>query len=79
MNYVKETHPEAIVAVACQKELAEGIHGVREISDSNKSTPVIIIIPLVRDGCVDTEVDEEGALELIALGCSPEPVKGGSK
>jgi hypothetical protein len=78
VNYVKETHPEAIVAVACQKELEEGIHGVQQLSDG-EPTPVIAIIPLTRDGCVDTEVDEERALELIALGCVLEPVKGRSR
>lgn len=75
VNYLKETHPEAIVAVACQKELEEGIDAVRELSSSNEPTPVIAIIPLAKDGCVDTEVDEEQALKLIALGCSIAPVK----
>lgn len=79
VNYVKEIHPEAIVAVACQKELEEGIHGVQELNGGNESGPVIVIIPLTRDGCVDTEVDEERALELIALGCSLAPVKGGCR
>lgn len=80
VNYVKETQPEAIVAVACQKELEEGIHGVQELNGRpEEPAPVIVIIPLARDGCVDTEVDEERALELIALGCSLEPVKGGSR
>ena len=77
VNYVKETKPQAIVAVACQKELEEGIHGVRELTESNQSTPPIVVIPLSRDGCVDTEVDEEQAVEMIALGCSLEMVKGG--
>jgi hypothetical protein len=71
--------PEAIVAIACQKEREEGLHAVQQLSGSDEPTPVIVIIPLARDGCVDTEVDEERALELIALGCSLEPVKGGSR
>jgi len=78
VNYVKETHPEAIVAVACQKELEEGIHGVQQLSGS-EPTPVIAIVPLARDGCVDTEVNEEKAMEWIAMGCSLEPVKGVSR
>ena len=76
MNYVKENSPKAIVAVACQKELEEGIHGVRELSENDKLAPPIVIIPLVKDGCVDTEVDEEQALKMITLGCSLESVKG---
>lgn len=77
MRYVKENSPKGIVAVACQKELEEGIHGVCELSGSNKLTPPIVIVPLVKDGCVDTEVNEEQALEMIALGCSREAVKEG--
>jgi len=76
VKYVKEKNPKAIVAVACQKELEEGIHGVRELSGGGKSMPPIVIIPLVKDGCVDTEVDEEQALKIINLGCSLESVKG---
>ena len=76
MNYVKENSPKGIVAVACQKELEEGIHGVRELIENDKLAPPIVIIPLVKDGCVDTEVDEEQALRMITLGCSLESVKG---
>lgn len=32
VNYVKDTHPEAIVAVACQKELEEGLHAVQHLA-----------------------------------------------
>jgi len=76
VKYVKEKSPKTIVAVACQKELEEGIHGVQELNDGSKSMLPIVIIPLVKDGCVDTEVDEEQALKMITLGCSLEPVKG---
>jgi len=79
VNYVKETHPEAIVAIACQKELEEGVHGVQQLSDSGRPAPVIAIVPLAKDGCVDTEVDEERAMEVIGLGCSLEPVKSGGR
>jgi len=75
-RYVKEKSPKGIVAVACQKELEEGIHGVRELSGGDELTPPIVIIPLVKDGCVDTEVDEEQALKVITVGCSLESVKG---
>lgn len=76
VNYVKEMCPEAVVAVACQKELEEGVHDVQGLDKDNEPEPVMVIIPLARDGCVDTEVDEERALELITLGCSLAPVKG---
>lgn len=77
INYVKETRPRAIVAVACQKELDEGIRSVREIDGEDCSDTIIVVIPLSKEGCVDTEVDEEEALEIIALGCSAELAKGG--
>jgi len=75
VNYVKETRPKAIVAVACQKELEEGVQGVHGISEAN--APLIAIIPLSRDGCVDTEVDEAQALEMIAAGTRLETVGEG--
>ena len=65
LNYVQENHPEAIVAVACQKELEEGIDGVHGLSGGNEHIPHIVVIPLAKDGCVDTEVDEEQALEMM--------------
>jgi hypothetical protein len=76
VNYVKEKKPQAIVAIACQKELEEGVHGVQELSQSSDPMPVILVIPLAKDGCVDTEVDEEQALRMISLGCSLELVRG---
>jgi hypothetical protein len=77
INYIKETRPKAIVAVACQKELEEGVQGVREIDGGDISEIPIVVIPLLKDGCIDTEVDEEEALETIALGISAKLVKGG--
>jgi hypothetical protein len=76
VQFVKDNSPRGIVAVACHKELEEGIHGVRELSDVDGSELPIVVVPLTKDGCVDTEVDLEQALEMIALGCSLEPVKG---
>ena len=76
VKYVKENSPKAIVAVACQKELEEGIHGVRELSGGDELAPPIVIIPLAKDGCVDTEVDEEQALKIVTLGCSLKSGKG---
>ncbi len=77
VNYVKVMQPKAIVAVACEKELDEGVRGVQELTDMTGSSPVIAIIRLSKDGCIDTDVDEEQALDTIALGCSQELIKEG--
>jgi hypothetical protein len=74
VNYVKVIQPKAIVAVACEKELDEGVRGVQELADMAVS-PIIAIIPLSKDGCIDTEVDEEQALDTIAFGCSQKLIK----
>ena len=58
------------MAVACDKELQEGIHGVSELAPSGQKPIPIVVIPLSKDGCVDTEVDVRLALEKIALGCA---------
>jgi len=68
LRFVKEHKPRGIVAVACDKELKEGVSGVEEITKGNGEMPTIVIIPLTKDGCVDTEVDEEQALKTISLG-----------
>ena len=68
-KFVKENSPEGIVAIACDKELEEGLQAVKDLS-AGHSMPPVVTIPLTKDGCVDTEVDEEHALEVIALGCS---------
>ncbi|HEY82755.1 MAG TPA: DUF116 domain-containing protein [Dehalococcoidia bacterium] len=74
LRYVKETSPKGIVAVACTKELEEGVHSVTELAGDE--APPIVIVPLSKDGCVDTEVNEKKALAMIALGCSLAPVRG---
>jgi geranylgeranyl diphosphate synthase type II len=67
VKFVKESFPEAVVAVACQKELEEGVHGVRELTGQDYK-PLIVIIPLLKDGCVDTVVDTEKALKVLISG-----------
>ncbi len=70
LRYVKKTMPEGIVAVACPRELSEGVENVRELNGENEnSKPPILIIPLVKEGCVDTEVNLESALDEISIGC----------
>jgi geranylgeranyl diphosphate synthase, type II len=68
VNFIKEKQPGAIVAVACQKELEEGLQAVKSLS-SEGLKPKIVIIPLSRDGCLDTQVDVENAIEIIRTPC----------
>lgn len=67
VSYINEIRPEAIVAIACEKELEEGVGNVSGI-DGDDYSPVIVIIPLSKDGCVDTEVDVAFALSVINAG-----------
>jgi len=73
LKFIKDNKPEAIVAIACMKELEEGVCAVKELVEDKKGNalagdgPVIIAVPLLRDGCVDTEVDEEEAERIIRL------------
>ncbi len=71
LKFVTEMKPRAIVAVACEKELEEGIHGVREKAAEMGLLPLVAVIPLARDGCIDTEVDIEQAIVVLSAGCQP--------
>ena len=69
LKFIKKNKPEGIVAIACMKELEEGecaVRGFVEIG-SGENSPVIVSVPLLKDGCVDTEVDEEEAKRIISL------------
>jgi phosphohistidine swiveling domain-containing protein len=69
VEYVRKHRPRAIVAVACQKELDMGLEEVAKLGqDLSGDTPVTMVIPLIKDGCVDTQVDVERALTIIRLG-----------
>ncbi len=72
VTYIENTRPKAIVAIACAKELAEGVQNVKGLAGQT-AKPIIVIVPLVKDGCVDTEVDVDLALEMIGLGCANPP------
>ena len=69
LRFVTEMRPRAIVAIACHKELAEGVEAVTAMAEG--PAPPIVTVPLATDGCIDTEVDEEDALAAISLGCRP--------
>ncbi len=70
LRYVKEQVPAGIIAVACFKELEEGIDSVAKLAGAGAAAPPIVIVPLTRDGCVNTEVNVEEALKKISLGCA---------
>lgn len=63
VNFVRKYKPKGIVAVACSRELEEGVE--RVMHSDLPETPVIVVIPLLRDGCVDTEVDSAKVIEAI--------------
>lgn len=69
LKYIKETGPLGIVAVACQKELEEGIDNVAKLG-AVAPVPPIVVIPLTKDGCIDTEVNVGEAFDKISLGCA---------
>jgi hypothetical protein len=68
LKFVAEMQPCGILAVACARELAEGIEAVGKASGGNGDRPAIVVVPLTRDGCHDTEVDLEQALGALASG-----------
>jgi uncharacterized protein len=70
VKFVKENNPKAVVAVACDKELEEGLQGVENLAKED-IRPVMVIVPLLKDGCVDTVVNDEEALRIIDTGCVP--------
>jgi len=58
-NIIKEEKPSAVIGVACNYELVEAIeystiHGI-----------AVQAIPLLRDGCKDTEMDKEELFRLL--------------
>jgi hypothetical protein len=68
LRFVKQMHARGVVAVACDKELEMGINGVESAAQSEQiQMPVIVVVPLTKDGCVDTEVDIDQALRTIEL------------
>lgn len=65
LRFVRETRPKAVVAVACERELAEGREAVARLGED---PPLVVVVPLSRDGCVDTEVDLEAVLSVLRSG-----------
>jgi hypothetical protein len=70
LKFIKKNHPQGIVAIACMKELEEGVCAVKEFVEKGKqdgAPPVVVTVPLLKDGCVDTVVDEDEAKRVIRL------------
>jgi hypothetical protein len=64
VRFLIENQPAGVVAVACYKELAEGLEAIDAIEWQN-GRPTVATVPLLLDGCVDTQVDVTAALEVI--------------
>ena len=67
VRFLIEHQPIGVVAIACHKELEEGLEAVDEIEWAN-GRPAVATVPLLRDGCVDTQVDVTLAREIILSG-----------
>jgi hypothetical protein len=70
LKFIKNSRPQGIVAIACMKELKEGVCAVNEFVGAGRqdeAPPVIVTVPLLEDGCVDTLVDEDEAIRAIRL------------
>ncbi|MBM3706690.1 MAG: DUF116 domain-containing protein [Actinobacteria bacterium] len=68
IKFIEEKQPEGIIAIACKKELEEGIEAIKHLKEKNKlngGEPVVTTIPLLKDGCVDTEVNFEEAVKAV--------------
>jgi len=66
-RFLKEQKPRGLVAIACDKEIALGLEAVCELLTNGDLpiAPVSVFIRLSQDGCVDTQVDQEIALQAI--------------
>ena len=64
VRFLAEHQPTSVVAVACDKELEEGLEAIDQMEWEN-GHPTVAVVPLLRDGCVDTEVDIEMARAVI--------------
>jgi phosphohistidine swiveling domain-containing protein len=73
LEFLTQQKPQGIVAVACHKELEMGLEAVTKMGqEPDWEMPAAVIVPLSKDGCVDTEVDVERVLEVIRLQAEPE-------
>lgn len=68
LRFVKDSEAKGIVAIACPEELRMGVEAVTTMNEHQNSCPAIVIVPLTKDGCVDTQVDAGLVLRAIRLG-----------
>jgi hypothetical protein len=64
IRFLIQQQPSAVIAIACEKELEEGLEAVAQTEWENEP-PIVITFPLSEDGCVDTVVDVEAARDII--------------
>jgi hypothetical protein len=64
VRFLDEQQPVGVVAIACHKELEEGLEAIDQMEWTN-GRPAVAVVPLLRDGCVDTEVDVAVARAII--------------
>jgi hypothetical protein len=64
VRFLAEHQPTGVIAIACDKELEEGLEAIAEMAWEG-GRPTVVTFPLSQDGCVDTKVDVEAALEII--------------
>jgi len=64
VRFLAEHQPAGVVAIACHKELEEGLEAIDQMEWPN-GRPAAAVVPLLRDGCVDTEVDVATARAII--------------
>lgn len=64
IRFLAEHQPAGVIAIACDKELEEGLEAIAQM-EWEDDQPIVLTFPLSRDGCVDTEVDVETAREII--------------
>ena len=64
VRFLAEYQPAGVVAIACDKELEEGLEAIAQM-DWEGDQPIVVTFPLSQDGCVDTRVDVETAREII--------------
>ena len=55
----------AVIAIACDEELEEGLEAVAQ-TEWEGERPMVVTFPLSEDGCVDTVVDIDAAREIIS-------------
>jgi hypothetical protein len=64
VRFLAEHQPAGVVAIACDKELEDGLEAIAQMEWAS-GHPAVATVPLSQDGCVDTRVDLSVAWEVI--------------